>query len=341
MNKSDFYFDLPSELIAQVPIKDRSKSRLMQLNKETGQVTHHIFDDIVNFFNAGDLLVLNNSKVIPARIYAVKKETGANLEFLLLKQVEKDVWEVLCKPAKKAKIGSVFTFSQNKLEGTIIDFLEDGKRLIKFTYTGKFYSILDEIGEMPLPPYINEKLNDNDRYQTVYAKTIGSSAAPTAGLHFTNEILQELKNKGVNIAFVTLHVGLGTFRPVKESDLQKHIMHSENFAISDCTATLIKETKKLGNKVYAVGTTSCRVLEGTFKKFNGIQGYDGDTDIFIYPPYKFNVIDGLITNFHLSESSLIMLVSAFSGYESTMNAYKVAIDEKYRFFSFGDAMLIR
>lgn len=341
MNKSDFYFHLPDELIAQKPLENREQSRLMYIDKKSGEISHYTFKDIINFFEKGDLLILNNSKVIPARLYATKKETFANMEFLLLKQLDKNNWETLCKPAKRAKVGDTFVFLENRLEGTVKSILEDGKRLIEFNYNENFYNLLDEIGEMPLPPYIKEKLKDKNRYQTVYAKELGSAAAPTAGLHFTENVLEKLTNKGVNTAFVTLHVGLGTFRPVKENDLSKHIMHSENFTISKSTANLINETKKNNKKVYAVGTTSCRVLEGVFKKCGEVKDYCGETDIFIYPPYKFNVIDGLITNFHLSESSLIMLVSAFCGYENTKNAYKIAIDEKYRFFSFGDAMLIK
>ncbi|MGL5972314.1 MAG: tRNA preQ1(34) S-adenosylmethionine ribosyltransferase-isomerase QueA [Oscillospiraceae bacterium] len=341
MKKSDFYFDLPSELIAQKPLNKRDESRLLFLNKKNVEIKNDYFFNILDYFEKGDTIILNNSKVIPARIYGKKVDTGAHVEFLLLKEIEKDTWEVLVKPGKKAKISTSFIFLENKLTGDILDVLDDGKRLLKFNYQGNFYEILDEIGEMPLPPYIKEKLVNKNRYQTVYANELGSAAAPTAGLHFTEDILKKLRDKSINIGFVTLHVGLGTFRPVKESLLKNHKMHTENFYIGEDTVDLIKKTKLNNKKVYAVGTTSCRVLEGVYKKHSKLLSCYDETDIFIYPPYKFNVIDGLITNFHLSESSLIMLVSAFAGYDNIMSSYKHAISEKYRFFSFGDAMLIK
>lgn len=340
MKTSDFFYDLPTELIAQTPIEKRDNSRLLVLDKSSGEISHRHFYDIGEYLNEGDLLVVNNSRVLPARLYGFKKDTGSHMEFLLLEQKGTDIWEVLVKPGKKAKIDSEFVFGDNLLKAQIIDITEGGNRIVKFSYEGNFFNVLDEIGQMPLPPYITEKLNDKERYQTVYSKKLGSAAAPTAGLHFTNELMNSLKEKGVNIAEVTLHVGLGTFRPVKVDNILEHKMHSEHYMLSKETAKLIKETKEKGKRVIAVGTTACRTLESVAKFENEIKESDGFTDIFIYPPYDFKCIDGLITNFHLPESTLIMLVSAFAGYDNTMNAYKKAVSEKYRFFSFGDAMLI-
>ena len=341
--RSSFYYDLPEELIAQKPIEPRDASRLMVIDKITGNINHDKFYNIIDYLNSGDCLVLNNSKVLPARIYGVNISTGAVVEFLLLKQKESGVWETLVKPGKKAKIGFNFIFGDKNetfLEAEIIDILPDGNRIIEFKDKINFFAKLEKIGQMPLPPYIKEKLLNQSRYQTVYAKDLGSAAAPTAGLHFTTDLLKKIRKKGVKIAFVTLHVGLGTFRPVKDDDITNHKMHSEYFILPQETADLINETKKNGGKIISVGTTSCRVLESVYQKFQKISPYEGQTDIFIKPGYKFGVIDGLITNFHLPESTLIMLVSAFAGYENTMNFYKVAVENKYRFFSFGDAMII-
>ena len=340
MKTSDFYYDLPEELIAQTPIEPRNASRLMVLNKETGEVEHKIFKDLTNYLNPGDCLILNDTRVIPARIFGVKKETGAVVEILLLKQKETLVWECLCKPGKKAKVGTEFVFGEGKLECKVIDVLDDGNRIIKFDCDANIYAVLDEIGQMPLPPYIKEKLADKERYQTVYSEHLGSAAAPTAGLHFTKEMLEEIKAKGVNIGYVTLHVGLGTFRPVKVDDVTKHTMHTEHYIMPQETADLINETKKNGKRVISVGTTSCRTLESVATKNGCICADEDDTSIFIYPGYEFKCIDALVTNFHLPESTLIMLISAFAGYDHVMNAYKIAVDEKYRFFSFGDAMFI-
>ena len=341
--RSSFYYDLPEELIAQKPIEPRDASRLMVIDKITGNINHDKFYNIIDYLNSGDCLVLNNSKVLPARIYGLNISTGAVVEFLLLKQKESGVWETLVKPGKKAKIGFNFIFGDKNetfLEAEIIDILPDGNRIIEFKDKINFFAKLEKIGQMPLPPYIKEKLLNQSRYQTVYAKDLGSAAAPTAGLHFTTDLLKKIRKKGVKIAFVTLHVGLGTFRPVKDDDITNHKMHSEYFILPQETADLINETKKNGGKIISVGTTSCRVLESVYQKFQKIAPYEGQTDIFIKPGYKFGVIDGLITNFHLPESTLIMLVSAFAGYENTMNFYKVAVENKYRFFSFGDAMII-
>ncbi len=340
MNTSDFYYDLPKELIAQTPLEPRDSSRLLLLGRENGEIQHQTFSDIVDFLQPGDLLVANDSRVLPARIYGVKAETGARVEFLLLKQVGTNRWETLCKPGKKAREGVKFIFGDGILEATVIEVKEDGNRVVEFECEDNFFTALDKIGQMPLPPYITEELKDRERYQTVYSNELGSAAAPTAGLHFTNELMQKIKDKGVNIAYVTLHVGLGTFRPVKVDDVTKHKMHSEHYEIPEDTANLINETKKNGGRVIAVGTTSCRTLESVATFFGEIKPCDGFTDIFIYPGYEFKVLDGLITNFHLPESTLIMLVSAFAGYDNVMNAYKTAVDEKYRFFSFGDAMFI-
>lgn len=341
MKKSDFYYDLPEELIAQHPIEPRDSSRLMHLNKETGEVEHLHFYDIVDLLHEGDCLILNNTRVLPARLYGVKDETGAVVEFLLLNQHDANTWEVMAGPGKKAREGAKFTFGEGILRAEIKEVLENGNRIAEFSYEGNFYNVLDKIGEMPLPHYIKEKLENKERYQTVYSKELGSAAAPTAGLHFTPELLQKIKDKGVKIGFVTLHVGIGTFRPVKTENIEEHKMHSEHYMIPAETADIINETKKNGGRVIAVGTTCCRTLESVCQAKGKVCEYDDWTSIFIYPGYEFKCIDGLITNFHLPESTLIMLVSAFCGYEHTMNAYKIAVEEKYRFFSFGDAMFIR
>ena len=340
MKTSDFYFDLPEELIAQHPADQRDHSRLLHLNRETGEVEHKHFYDIIDLLEPGDLLVLNNSRVIPARLIGEREDTHSPIEFLLLKQKDLDVWEILVRPGKHAKIGKRFVFGGGLLKAEVIDIVEEGNRIVKFEHEGNIYNVLDEIGQMPLPPYITEKLADKERYQTVYSDPIGSAAAPTAGLHFTEELLDKIRAKGVKTAFVTLHVGLGTFRPVKVEDFENHIMHTEHYMLPEETAKLINETKAAGHRVIAVGTTSCRTLESVASKFGEIRADDDDTSIFIYPGYKFKVLDGLITNFHLPESTLIMLVSAFAGYENVMSAYKTAVEERYRFFSFGDSMAI-
>jgi S-adenosylmethionine:tRNA ribosyltransferase-isomerase len=340
MNTSDFYYDLPKELIAQTPIEPRDASRLLVMDRLSGEITHKHFYDIIDFLEPGDCLIANDSRVLPARIYGTKKDTGANVEFLLLKQVENNKWETLCKPGKKAKVGTSFVFGDNIMTATVVEVKDDGNRVVEFESEENFFSALDKIGQMPLPPYITEKLQDKERYQTVYSDELGSAAAPTAGLHFTKELMKKIEDKGIKIGYVTLHVGLGTFRPVKVDDVTKHKMHSEHYEVPAETAELIKETKKNGGRVIAVGTTSCRTLESVATEYGEVVPSEGWTDIFIYPGYKFKVLDGLITNFHLPESTLIMLVSAFSGYDNIMNAYKTAVDEKYRFFSFGDAMLI-
>ncbi len=341
--KSSYYYDLPEILIAQVPIEPRDASNLMVVNKTTQKIDHDVFKNIINYLKPGDCLILNDSKVLSARIFGENIKTGAKVEFLLLKERSAGIWETLVKPGKKAKKDFKFAFGTEKnilLAGEIIDILPDGNRLIEFDDKKSFLSKLDKIGQMPLPPYIKAKLLDKNRYQTVYAKDLGSSAAPTAGLHFTPELIEKLKKCGIKIGFVTLHVGLGTFRPVKEENIENHKMHSEYFIMPESTAKLINETKKNGGKVISVGTTSCRVLESVYQKFGKAEKCEGSTDIFIKPGYKFGIVDGLVTNFHLPESTLIMLVSAFAGYDLTMEAYKVAVHEKYRFFSFGDAMLI-
>lgn len=340
LKKSDFYYSLPEELIAQTPIEPRNHSRLMVLDRKTGSVSHDHFYNLCDHLKKGDTLILNDSRVLPARIYGERPENGSFIEFLLLEQREQNVWEILCRPGKKAKIGSKFVFGGGMLTAEILDVLEDGNRIAKFYCEGSLFAVLDEIGQMPLPPYITKKLEDKERYQTVYSRETGSAAAPTAGLHFTLEQLDDLKSRGINIGYVTLHVGLGTFRPVKEENVTDHKMHSEFYVLPPETADLINRTKKSGGRVISVGTTSCRTLESVYKKCGKITADEGSTDIFIYPGYKFGAIDGLITNFHLPESTLIMLVSAFAGYENTMNAYKTAVEEKYRFFSFGDAMMI-
>ena len=338
MKTSDFYYDLPQELIAQTPMVPRDMSRLMVIDKNTGEVEHKIFKDLIDYLRPGDCLVLNDTRVIPARIYGVKKETGAVVEFLLLKQSENNVWECLCKPGKRAKIGTEFVFGDGIVECEVVDITDDGNRKVQFKCDSKeIYTILDKIGKMPLPPYITEELQNGELYQTVYSKELGSAAAPTAGLHFTEEMLKRIEDKGIKIGYVTLHVGLGTFRPVKVDDVKNHKMHSEHYHISKETADLINDTKKNGGRVIAVGTTSTRTLESVATKNGCICEDEDDTSIFIYPGYEFKCIDGLVTNFHLPESTLIMLISAFAGYDNVMNAYKIAVKEKYRFFSFGDA----
>ncbi|MCU6764269.1 tRNA preQ1(34) S-adenosylmethionine ribosyltransferase-isomerase QueA [Blautia ammoniilytica] len=340
MKTSDFYYDLPQELIAQDPLTDRSASRLMHLSIKDGSIEHRHFTDILEYLNPGDCLVINDTKVIPARLYGHKEETGALIEILLLKRNENDVWECLVKPGKKARKGTRISFGDGLLKGEIVDVIEDGNRLIHFEYNGIFEEILDQLGEMPLPPYITHKLQDKNRYQTVYAKHEGSAAAPTAGLHFTKELLEKVKEKGVQIAHVTLHVGLGTFRPVKVDDVEQHHMHSEYYVVEEDQAKLINDTKKNGGRVIAVGTTSCRTLESATGEDGVLKAGSGWTEIFIYPGYHFKMIDSLITNFHLPESTLMMLVSALAGKEKIMHAYEEAVKERYRFFSFGDAMFI-
>lgn len=340
MDLRDFNYDLPEELIAQDPLEDRSSSRLMVLHKDTGRIEHKIFRDIIDYLNPGDCLVINDTKVIPARLMGVKEDTGAAIEVLLLKRNADYVWECLVKPGKKARTGARIVFGEGLLVGEIVDVIEDGNRMIKFHYEGIFEEILDKLGQMPLPPYITHKLQDKNRYQTVYARNEGSAAAPTAGLHFTKELLDKIKEKGVNVVSITLHVGLGTFRPVKVDKIEEHHMHTESFNISKEAADTINRTRAAGGRVIAVGTTSCRTLESAAADDGTIPARSGDTDIFIYPGYKFKAIDCLITNFHLPESTLIMLVSALAGRDNIMNAYETAVKERYRFFSFGDAMFI-
>lgn len=338
---SDYFYELPEELIAQTPVEPRDHSSMLVLDRETGKTQHKHFYDVLDYLKPGDCLILNDSRVLPARIFGTKKDAGAHVEFLLLKCVGNNKWETLVKPGKKAKVGAEFVFSPGVLEGKITDVLEDGNRIIDFSCEGNFYIILEELGKMPLPPYITAELKDQERYQTVYSHELGSAAAPTAGLHFTKELLKKIEEKGVKIGYVTLHVGLGTFRPVKAENITEHKMHSEHYHLPKETADLINETKKNGGRVIAVGTTSCRTLESVATFNDGkILESDGWTSIFIYPGYEFKVLDGLITNFHLPESTLIMLVSAFAGYEHVMAAYKEAVEKRYRFFSFGDAMLI-
>ncbi len=339
MKTHDFYYELPQNLIAQTPLEKRDESRLLVLERSTGKLADKKFNNIVDYMQEGDCLILNNTKVLPARLFGKRSDTGSMVEFLLLKQRGVELWECLAGPGKKAKKGHEFFFS-DKLKGQVQDVLENGNRLVQFEVNGNFFEIIDELGEMPIPPYITEKLHDKDRYQTVYSKELGSAAAPTAGLHFTNELLSELKSRGVNIGYVTLHVGIGTFRPVKVEDITEHKMHSEWYHIPNETAELINKTKASGGRVICVGTTSCRTLESAADNNGCFSECSGDTDIFIYPGYNFKAIGGLITNFHLPESTLIMLVSAFAGYENTMSAYNHAVEEKYRFFSFGDAMMI-
>lgn len=352
MKKQDYYYDLPEELIAQDPLADRSSSRLMVLNKTTGGVEHRIFKQITQYLQKGDCLVINNTKVIPARLIGNKineytansteeEKQGAKIELLLLKRRENDIWETLVKPGKKARPGTKISFGNGILQGEILDIIEEGNRLVQFTYQGIFEEVLDRLGEMPLPPYITHELSDKNRYQTVYAKYEGSAAAPTAGLHFTKELLEEIKDMGVEIAHVTLHVGLGTFRPVKEDNILEHHMHSEFYQVDETEATKINETKSNGGRIICVGTTSCRTVESAVDENGIVQAGSGDTSIFIYPGYSFRVLDALITNFHLPESTLMMLVSALAGRENVMVAYQEAVEERYRFFSFGDAMLIQ
>lgn len=338
--KSDFYYDLPQELIAQTPVEPRSASRMMCVDRFTGEISHDHFYNLCEHLHEGDLLVMNDSRVIPARLYGEKIGNGTFIEFLLLEQKGDKLWEIICRPGKKAKAGTKFSFGGGRLIAEVVEVKDDGNRIVRFECEGNFFTALDDVGQMPLPPYITAKLENKERYQTVYSRELGSAAAPTAGLHFTPELLDKLHEKGVNTAFVTLHVGLGTFRPVKEDNVLDHKMHSEHYYLPKETADLINRTKAEGGRVIAVGTTSCRTLESVASFYNEIAEHEGYTDIFIYPGYKFKCIDGLITNFHLPESTLIMLVSAFMGYDNTMNAYKKAVEEKYRFFSFGDSMCI-
>ena len=341
MKRQDFYFDLPEELIAQDPLEDRSSSKLLVLDKETGETSHHIFKEIVDYLNPGDCLVINDTKVIPARLIGAREGTGAKIEVLLLKRKENNVWETLVKPGKKARPGTRIVFGEGLLVGEVIDVVEEGNRLIKFEYEGIFEEILDQLGQMPLPPYITHQLEDKNRYQTVYAKHTGSAAAPTAGLHFTPELLKQIEEKGIDIARVTLHVGLGTFRPVKVDDILEHHMHSEFYHIDAEAAEKINRAKDNGGRVICVGTTSCRTVESAADESGRLRECSGWTEIFIYPGYKFKILDALITNFHLPESTLIMLVSALAGREHVLNAYQEAIQKRYRFFSFGDAMFIK
>lgn len=340
LKKSDFYFELPEELIAQDPLEDRASSRLLVLDKETGETSHHVFRDIIQYLAPGDCLVLNNTKVIPARLLGTKEETGAAVEVLLLKRKEKDVWETLVKPGKKLRPGAKISFGDGLLKAEVLEVVEEGNRLVRFIYDGIFEEVLDKLGEMPLPPYITHKLQDKNRYQTVYAKYEGSAAAPTAGLHFTTELLHEIEKKGVDIAFVTLHVGLGTFRPVKEENVLEHHMHSEYYEISREAAEKINAAKERGGRIVCVGTTSARTLESAADESGHLSACSGNTEIFIYPGYRFKILDCLLTNFHLPESTLIMLVSALAGREHVLAAYQEAVGERYRFFSFGDAMFI-
>ncbi len=339
MKKSDFFYDLPPERIAQVPATPRDSSRLMVMDRRTGAIEHKVFRDIEFLLNPKDCLILNDTKVLPARLYGIREGTGARVEFLLLRQISADTWEALAGPGKKAKPQTRFTFG-DRLSAVVLEALENGNRIVKFFFEGNFFSILDEVGQLPLPHYITRELEDKDRYQTVYANVLGSAAAPTAGLHFTPELLDRIRARGISVGFVTLHVGLGTFRPVKADNIEDHHMHSEYYSVPEETAQIIRDTKARGGRVIAVGTTCCRTLESVCRQTGGICAHSDNTDIFIYPGYVFQCIDGLLTNFHLPESTLIMLVSAFCGYENTMHAYKVAVEEEYRFFSLGDAMLI-
>lgn len=340
MNLKDFYFDLPEELIAQEPLQQRDASRLLVLDKVSGEIKHKTFRDILQYLNKGDCLILNDTRVIPARLFGVKKDTGSNIEFLLLKRIDKDTWEVMLRPGKRAKVGARFVFGNGELEAEILEIIEGGNRIVRFYYEGVFEAVLDKLGNMPLPPYITKTLEDKERYQTVFSKHEGSAAAPTAGLHFTPELLEQIRQQGVNIAYITLHVGLGTFRPVKVENILEHKMHSEYFVMTQETADIINNTKADGGRIISVGTTSTRTVESIAAENSQVKPCSGWTDIFIYPGYKFKVIDGLITNFHLPESTLLMLVSALAGREHILNAYDTAVRERYRFFSFGDAMLI-
>ncbi|MEN6316498.1 MAG: tRNA preQ1(34) S-adenosylmethionine ribosyltransferase-isomerase QueA [Clostridiaceae bacterium] len=341
MKSSDFFYELPKELIAQEPLAKRSSSRLLVLDKNDGSMEHRGFSDLPEYLRKGDCLVMNNTRVIPARLLGERTDTGGKIEFLLLKCIEGDVWEVIVKPGKRAKTGNRFVFGNNELKAEITDVLESGNRLVRFEYEGIFQEVLDRVGVMPLPPYITKKLEDSERYQTVYSKYRGSAAAPTAGLHFTPQLLEEIRNKGVSLVYLTLHVGLGTFRPVKVKEIEKHVMHSEYYTIDSAAAETINRAKANGGRIVAVGTTSCRVLETVGLSDGHMEQKQGWTDIFIYPGYRFKVVDAIVTNFHLPESTLIMLVSAFAGRENTLNAYHTAVDLKYRFFSFGDAMLLK
>lgn len=341
MTTKDFYYDLPPELIAQHPLKDRAGSRLLVLDKETGKIEHKNFRNIIEYLNPGDCLVMNNTRVIPARLYGVKEDTGGKIEFLLLKRIDLNTWNVILKPGKRARTGARFVFGDGLLKAEVIEVRPDGNRIVRFEYDGVWEELLDRLGEMPLPPYIKEKLEDKERYQTVYSKIEGSAAAPTAGLHFTNELLEAIRDKGVRTAYLTLHVGLGTFRPVSVENVEEHIMHTEHYEVSQEAADIINETRKSGGRIIAVGTTSVRTLETVAEDNGTMKAEIGDTSIFIYPGYKFKVTDSIITNFHLPESTLLMLVSAFAGKENIFAAYEQAVKEKYRFFSFGDAMLLK
>ena len=340
MKTSDFFYELPEELIAQDPLEDRTASRLLVLDRKTDKLEHKIFGDVINYLNPGDCLVINNTRVIPARLIGEKEGTGGKVEILLLKRRENDIWESLVKPGKKLRPGARVIFGDGRLKAEILEIAEEGNRLVKFYYEGIFEEILDSLGEMPLPPYITHKLEDKEMYQTVYAKIDGSAAAPTAGLHFTNGLLEKIRQKGIRIASITLHVGLGTFRPVKVEDVNNHHMHTEWYEVNNEAADIINETKKNGGRVICVGTTSCRTIESVADENGFMSAKTGETDIFIYPGYKFKVMDGLITNFHLPESTLVMLVSAFAGKERVLSAYETAVKERYRFFSFGDAMIL-
>ena len=341
MTTKDFYYDLPPELIAQHPLKDRAGSRLLVLDKETGKIEHKNFRNIIEYLNPGDCLVMNNTRVIPARLYGVKEDTGGKIEFLLLKRIDLNTWNVILKPGKRARTGARFVFGDGLLKAEVIEVRPDGNRIVRFEYDGVWEELLDKLGEMPLPPYIKEKLEDKERYQTVYSKIEGSAAAPTAGLHFTNELLEDIKDKGVKTAYLTLHVGLGTFRPVSVENVEEHVMHTEHYEVSQEAADIINETRKSGGRIIAVGTTSVRTLETVAEDNGTMKAEIGDTSIFIYPGYKFKVTDSIITNFHLPESTLLMLVSAFAGKENIFEAYEQAVKEKYRVFSFGDAMLLK
>ena len=341
MTTKDFYYDLPPELIAQHPLKDRAGSRLLVLDKETGKIEHKNFRNIIEYLNPGDCLVMNNTRVIPARLYGVKEDTGGKIEFLLLKRIDLNTWNVILKPGKRARTGARFVFGDGLLKAEVIEVRPDGNRIVRFEYDGVWEELLDKLGEMPLPPYIKEKLEDKERYQTVYSKIEGSASAPTAGLHFTNELLEDIKDKGVKTAYLTLHVGLGTFRPVSVENVEEHVMHTEHYEVSQEAADIINETRKSGGRIIAVGTTSVRTLETVAEDNGTMKAEIGDTSIFIYPGYKFKVTDSIITNFHLPESTLLMLVSAFAGKENIFEAYEQAVKEKYRFFSFGDAMLLK
>jgi S-adenosylmethionine:tRNA ribosyltransferase-isomerase len=337
----DFYFHLPEELIAQHPLEKRDESRLMVVDKDTGSIEHKNFKDIMDYLEAGDCLVLNDTRVLPARLIGVKENSGGKMEFLLLKRIDKNCWETLVKPGKRAQLGAKFVFGNGDLKAEVVDMGEEGSRIVRFEYEGIFEEVLDRLGQMPLPPYIKETLEDKERYQTVYSREVGSAAAPTAGLHFTRELLDKIREKGIDTAFVTLHVGLGTFRPVKAEKIEEHVMHSEYYIMTEETAKLINSTKESGKKVIAVGTTSNRTLETIADEKGRVRAQSGWTDIFIYPGYRFKIVDALITNFHLPESTLIMLVSAFAGQENIMKAYKTAVENQYRFFSFGDAMFLK